>query len=127
MTLRRLSVVCRYDQQFFYLHPARIIARTKTAEDDLHNALRVSLPYWVTAHVLHIHLLRLTPQHHCISYHFQYNDGISDNSFTELFKYANFTICQYSKLCYLHGTNCYLAHITNYNFLWHNSKIVQTP
>ena len=30
-------------------------------------------------------------------------------------------------LYYLHGTNCYLAHINNYNFLWHNSKIVQTP
>ena len=49
----------------------------------------------------------------------------TDNYFTELFKYANFTICQYSKLYYLHGTNCYLKHITNYN--WHNSKIVQSP
>jgi len=51
----------------------------------------------------------------------------TDNSFTELYKYASFTVCQYSKLYYLPGTNCYLAHITNYNFLWHNSKNVQTP
>ena len=62
--------------------------------------------------------------HNTTAFHITYkNDDVSQN-WQLLYKLHYLPV---HKLYYLHGTNCYLKHITNYNVLWHSSKVVQTP
>ena len=80
VTLRHLPVVCRCDQQFFYLHPARIIDYSCT-----HRQLKmISIMLWVWAYHTGLQLMYCISTcsgslHNITAFHSTYNNGVSQN------------------------------------------------
>ena len=123
VTLRHLPVVCKYDQHFFYLHPARIIARAKTAEDHLHNALLHMLTVlgYSSCNAYPLARAHSTTSLHFIALTMMTVYHKTDNSFTELFTSLSASAVN----CVIYMPPCTYQQLQSPPS--YNSKIVQTP